>query len=72
MVSVPRAQVCCGMPALSLGDAGTAKSLAIKNLEAFEATDADFITTSCATCTRTLKDGFKTILSGEPSLMRRG
>ncbi len=71
VVIVPSAQVCCGMPALSLGDTDTAKSLALKNLEAFEAVEADFITTSCATCTRALKDGFMAALTDDPSLTER-
>ena len=70
-VSVPSAQLCCGMPALSIGDTDTATSLALKNLEAFEAVDADFITTACATCTNALKVGFKAALAGDPLLTER-
>ena len=49
-VVVPPGQVCCGIPAYSMGDMDSARAMALKNLEAFESIDADFIATSCATC----------------------
>ncbi len=66
-IVVPPEQTCCGMPALSMGDVATAKSLAMKNIEAFEGLNADFITTSCATCTYALKTKFTELLAGESS-----
>lgn len=69
---VPGGQVCCGMPLWSMGDASTARNLAIKNIETFEAIDCDYIVTSCATCTYGLKKMFKEILSdAEPQLRSR-
>ncbi len=65
-VIVPSGQVCCGMPAYSMGDVAVAKSMAIKNLEAFEAYDFDFIATSCATCGYGLKTLFKKLLGDDP------
>ncbi len=71
-VVVPPEQTCCGMPALSMGDVETAKKLAIKNIEAFEALDVDFITTSCATCTYALKNKFIELLADEgPKTLER-
>lgn len=70
-VVVPPGQVCCGMPAYSMGDVGTAKSMALKNFEAFEAGEFDFITTSCATCGYGLKTLFKKLLSDTPELAKR-
>ena len=70
-VVVPQAQGCCGMPALSMGDIDTARSLALKTLEAFENTFADFITTACATCTYALKKKLSELLSDEPELRER-
>jgi glycolate oxidase iron-sulfur subunit len=71
-VIVPPGQTCCGMPALGMGDVDDARSLAIKNLEAFEAEDLDFITTACATCSEGLKRRFKELLEDEgPELKRR-
>ncbi len=72
LVIVPPEQSCCGMPALSMGDAATAKSLALKNIEIFERLDVDFITTSCATCTYALKTKFTEVLSDEgPEVLAR-
>ncbi len=64
-VVVPSGQVCCGMPALSTGDVKTARSLALKNLEAFEQGEYDYIVTSCATCGHGLKNIFRELLSDE-------
>jgi glycolate oxidase iron-sulfur subunit len=49
-VIIPKSQQCCGLPAMSGGDAATVRELALKNLEAFENLDADYIMTACATC----------------------
>ncbi|MBI5236891.1 MAG: (Fe-S)-binding protein [Deltaproteobacteria bacterium] len=71
-VVVPDGQVCCGMPLWSMGDISTARTLAMKNIEAFEAIDCDYIVTSCATCTYGLKKMFKDILpDGDPQLRSR-
>ena len=64
-VAVPAEQVCCGMPALSSGDVQAAKELALRNIEAFEKLELDYIVTSCATCGHALKSVFKDVLSGE-------
>ncbi|TAN63583.1 (Fe-S)-binding protein [bacterium] len=67
---VPDEQVCCGMPAYYMGDVDTAKRLALKNIEAFEKYDCDYIATACATCTHGLKNVFKELLSGESPEVR--
>ena len=64
-VIVPLDQHCCGMPALGMGDVETAKSLALKNLEAFEQYKLDYITTACATCGDGLRRRFKELLGDE-------
>lgn len=64
-VIVPLDQRCCGMPALGMGDVDTAKSLALKNIEAFEQYELDYITTACATCGDGLKRRFKELLGDE-------
>ena len=72
-VVVPLDQLCCGMPALGMGDVETAKVLALKNLEAFEKYELDYITTACATCSDGLKRRFKELLSYEgEDVQRRG
>ena len=70
-VTVPGAQVCCGMPAFSMGDVTTAKAMALKNLEIFESGDYDYIATSCATCGQGLKGLFKKLLGNDPKLAAR-
>lgn len=66
-VVIPREQVCCGIPARSLGDVKTARKLAETNLNAFENAHVDFIVNACATCGRTLKRDYQHIL-GDRSL----
>ncbi len=70
-VTVPAAQICCGMPAYSMGDVATARGMALKNLEVFEQGEYDFIVTSCATCGYGLKTMFKKLLGDDPSLKDR-
>ncbi|MDF1536920.1 MAG: (Fe-S)-binding protein [bacterium] len=57
-VVVPEGQVCCGMPALTGGARETVGELAVKNLEAFEKHDLDFIVTGCASCGGNLKHNY--------------
>ncbi len=61
-VVVPPKQLCCGIPARSLGDAKTAQKLAEVNVKVFEEADVDFIVNACATCGRTLKKDYPRIL----------
>ncbi len=61
-VIVPPKQLCCGIPARSLGDVKTAQKLAEVNLQVFEEANVDFIINACATCGRTLKRDYPRIL----------
>ncbi len=70
-VVVPSSQVCCGMPAYSMGDVKIAREMALKNLEAFEAGSYDYITTSCATCGWGLKNLFSKLLGETPEMKSR-
>lgn len=49
-VIIPKDQQCCGLPGMSGGDLDTVRGLAVKNLEALERHDADYVMTACATC----------------------
>jgi glycolate oxidase iron-sulfur subunit len=69
-VVVPKGQVCCGIPAVSSGEVSTAKNLALKNLEVFETSGLDYITTACATCGHALKQTMTKLLAGEGPSMR--
>ncbi len=70
-VSVPKGQVCCGMPAYAMGDLKAAREMAIKNLEELETGEADFIATSCATCGHGLKHLMPDLLADDPALKAR-
>ncbi len=70
-VVVPQEQVCCGIPALSMGDTRTAKRVMSKNLEVFEQYGFERIVTSCATCGHTLKSIFRVVLGNEPGMKER-
>src|SRR3990172_3917680 len=61
-VIVPPKQLCCGIPARSLGDVKTAQKLAEINVKVFEEANVDFIINACATCGRTLKRDYPRIL----------
>jgi glycolate oxidase iron-sulfur subunit len=55
-IFMPEGQGCCGIPAISSGDTKTFNSLVRHNLEIFDAEKFDFLVTSCATCTSTIKE----------------
>lgn len=59
-VVVPRDQLCCGTPVLSLGDVEHAKRLAERNLSAFPGKAP--IIVPCASCAKTLKDEYPALL----------
>jgi glycolate oxidase iron-sulfur subunit len=54
-IFMPEGQGCCGIPAISSGDTKTFRQLVRHNLEKFEAENFDYLLTSCATCTSTIK-----------------
>jgi glycolate oxidase iron-sulfur subunit len=55
-IFMPEGQGCCGIPAISSGDTKTFNRLVRHNLEIFDAEKFDFLVTSCATCTSTIKE----------------
>ena len=62
-VIVPKKQVCCGTPVLSVGDTAAAKSLAKRNIKAFKG-DIPIIT-ACASCGETLKHNYEYLIGEE-------
>ncbi len=54
-VVIPRDQVCCGAPALTVGDLKVVKKLARRNKEALLRRRPSVILTGCASCTSTLR-----------------
>ncbi|HEY3424483.1 MAG TPA: LUD domain-containing protein, partial [Negativicutes bacterium] len=49
----PENQSCCGKPVLGMGDQDTARSIAKRNIAAFEAANPDVIICACPTCAET-------------------
>ena len=54
-VFIPKSQRCCGLPAFGSGDEETPRSLARKNIEAFEEEGLKEIVAPCASCASMLK-----------------
>ncbi|MGB5156155.1 (Fe-S)-binding protein [Desulfobacterium sp. N47] len=63
-VFMPQGQGCCGIPALSSGDIESFERLLLYNIEKFRPFDFDYLVTSCATCTATIKK-FWPLMAGE-------
>jgi len=61
-ILIPKDQQCCGLPAMSGGDLDTVRGLAVKNLEALERFDADYVMTACATCGGALHKFYPTLI----------
>jgi len=61
-VVVPRGQLCCGTPALSIGDLPVARRLARVNVAQFEAAGVDAVVVSCATCGSALRHEYPHLL----------
>jgi glycolate oxidase iron-sulfur subunit len=55
-IFMPEGQGCCGIPAIASGDTKTFNRLVRHNLEIFDVEKFDFLVTSCATCTSTIKE----------------
>ncbi len=58
-VRVPRAQGCCGIPALSSGNGSLVTDLAEKNVAAFAGEAIDHIVTACASCNGGIGEQYK-------------
>lgn len=69
-VVVPRSQGCCGAIAVHAGDADMGRTLAKKNIEAFENSGADVYVVNAAGCGSTLKE-YGHLLADEPDWVER-
>ncbi len=54
-VLIPPEQGCCGIPALSAGDAATFQKLVAHHLERFDPSRFDYLVSGCSTCTAVIK-----------------
>lgn len=61
-VVVPKDQLCCGLPALSLGDRKAASTLMYKNKKSLEDANVDAIVAACGSCTKSLKSDYLHVL----------
>jgi L-lactate dehydrogenase complex protein LldE len=62
-VEVPRAQTCCGQPALNSGDREAAAAVARGVIEAFEA--YDYVVAPSGSCAGTIRTFYEEILAGD-------
>ncbi len=69
-VVVPKEQGCCGALHVHSGDRQTARGLAQDNLEAFEASNFDYVVTNAAGCSAQLKDYHHLFPKGDAGSMR--
>jgi glycolate oxidase iron-sulfur subunit len=70
-VVIPQGQVCCGTPVLSFGDEQAARRLATMNTEALLGSGADHIVTACASCGRTLKSDYGTLVPKQGEVLSK-
>jgi Fe-S oxidoreductase len=68
-VVVPKAQVCCGAPAINNGDWDTARKLARRNLRTFLSLDVDYITSPDGTCTGALAHDYRELFRRDPDAL---
>ncbi|HYA40461.1 MAG TPA: (Fe-S)-binding protein [Syntrophobacteraceae bacterium] len=72
---LPQSQGCCGIPALSSGDATAFHRLVRHNLKTFASEPFHYLVTACATCTSTIKKLWPAMangLTGEEQSQIRG
>ncbi|MDR3543789.1 MAG: (Fe-S)-binding protein [Desulfosporosinus sp.] len=67
-VVIPRFQACCGIPASVNGDVGSARTLAKRNLRAFERMGADALVVACSSGGTAWKHVFGELLENDPAL----
>ena len=67
-VVIPRFQDCCGIPASVNGDVGSARTLAKRNLRAFERIGADALVVACSSGGTAWKHVFGELLENDPEL----
>jgi glycolate oxidase iron-sulfur subunit len=65
-VVVPKNQQCCGTPVLVHGDLATARTLAMRNLDAMDESGAEYIVTGCGSCGGAWQHEFAHILGEDP------
>ncbi|MCL2340723.1 MAG: (Fe-S)-binding protein [Proteobacteria bacterium] len=65
-VHIPKRQNCCGVPVLVHGDVETARDLARKNIDIFEATGCEYLITGCGSCGGAWQHDYPDLLAADP------
>ncbi len=65
-VHIPKAQNCCGVPVLVHGDVETVRTLARKNIDAFDKTGCEYLITGCGSCGGAWQHDYVEILAADP------
>lgn len=68
-VEAPRAQTCCGQPALNSGDFDDVRRIARRTIEIFS--DFDYVVAPSGSCIRTLRHDYPDLLAGDPVWLPR-
>lgn len=70
-ITIPKEQVCCGLPQYAYGDFETAKENARKTIDTFlaKAKDVEAIVSGCATCVEMLKEDYLKLFADEPAYL---
>ncbi|MFW6236230.1 MAG: (Fe-S)-binding protein, partial [Desulfovibrionales bacterium] len=63
-VEFPLGQTCCGLPARMMGEANTARDVALLNVAAIDPNEYDLIVTLCASCASHLKYTYPRLFAG--------
>ena len=69
-ISVPKNQVCCGMPSLASGDLKSFNALVEKNISIFKNENSDYILSACPTCTYVIKKIWKEFYVGDENIKK--
>ena len=68
-IFIPEDQVCCGIPAISLGDIDAFRSLIRQNVKAFSG-KIDVLVTGCATCSMVIKKLWPLMVADESASVK--
>lgn len=68
-VFVPRSQTCCGQPAMSAGDRGAARKLAVKLLAEFA--DGDYLVLPSGSCAATIRRDYPGLVADDAALSQQ-
>lgn len=66
-IHIPKAQKCCGIPALSSGAGKVVEELAVNNIQAFGKYDEKHIITACASCNGGIGEYYATMKDNDES-----